>query len=148
MKRVVGGIAASLFVCALGSSPASAAGCYGDWCSGKDPTATGCANDAITVASTDAGVGRLDLRWSPSCKTNWGRFYLYPTRSDGGGYVYAIQPSTGYKTNNGGWQAGTWSSLTSQTTWSPMIYSPTRCVKAVVGRYPGWRWNTVETACL
>jgi hypothetical protein len=61
------------------ASPASAAthGCYGASCTGLDPTGR-CDGDAYTVASIaiDAGLymGQLDLRYSPSCAANWGRF--------------------------------------------------------------------------
>lgn len=46
---------------------------------GTDPAATGCANSAVTVNSTPVnhgGVnfGTLQLKWSTSCKTNWGKF--------------------------------------------------------------------------
>ena len=46
---------------------------------GTDPIATGCANSAETVASKEVvldgqDVGDLQLRWSTTCKTNWGRF--------------------------------------------------------------------------
>lgn len=50
-------------------------------CTGFDPEKY-CADDAITVGSIavmnggmyDIYVGQLDLRYSPSCKANWGRF--------------------------------------------------------------------------
>jgi len=48
---------------------------------GTDPMQDGCANSATTVESTKvynpsggAYVGLLELRWSSSCKTNWGKF--------------------------------------------------------------------------
>src|SRR4051812_45566343 len=54
---------------------ANAASCYGDYCSGQDPQATGCANDAYTFASVriPGTYSYVDLRWSPSCKTEWAR---------------------------------------------------------------------------
>lgn len=63
--------------------PARAAGCSGTGCNGKDPIAMGCSNDAYTVTSADIKngsgqtIGRVDLRWSPSCQTNWGRVVSY-----------------------------------------------------------------------
>ena len=60
--------------------PASAAtgGCYGASCTGLNPTGR-CDGDAYTVSSIaiNAGalyLGQLDLRYSPSCAANWGRF--------------------------------------------------------------------------
>jgi hypothetical protein len=53
-------------------APASAVGCWGDWCSGQDPHDTGCDADGVTVATaripgTDVNI---ELRWSATCKTN------------------------------------------------------------------------------
>ena len=48
-------------------------------CDGEDPQTAGCNADAYTVTSADIKtstnrvVGRVDLRWSPKCKTNWAR---------------------------------------------------------------------------
>ena len=48
---------------------------------GTDPIQTGCANSATTPKSVKvynpsggAYIGLLQLRWSTSCKTNWGKF--------------------------------------------------------------------------
>lgn len=55
-------------------------GCYASGCDGLDPVGL-CSGDAETVASMavldpDTGEyeGQLDLRYSPSCDANWGRF--------------------------------------------------------------------------
>jgi hypothetical protein len=47
--------------------------CYGDYCSGQDPHATHCEDDAFSVASAPVSGTPyvLNLRWSPTCKTNW-----------------------------------------------------------------------------
>lgn len=62
------------------ASPANAAtyGCYGASCTGLNPTGR-CDGDAYTVSSIAINVGalyvgQLDLRYSPSCAANWGRF--------------------------------------------------------------------------
>lgn len=143
--------ASTLLLATLGgaaatAAPASAAvGCYGDYCSGKDPMATGCANDAVSVDGTDLGWAYLSLRWSPTCKTNWARLYVYPTRTLSPGYVIA-QQSTGY------YQTGPINAIASispqsETTWSPMIYSPRLCVKAGANLGTGYSWNTEWTGC-
>lgn len=59
-----------------------AAGCSGTGCDGKDPMAMGCSGDAYTVTSANINssgqtIGRVDLRWSPNCQTNWGRVVSY-----------------------------------------------------------------------
>jgi hypothetical protein len=132
LTSIIGALLASIFAVA----PADAATCYGDYCSGKDPQATGCAADARTVAHVrDAGGGYiLELRWSPSCKTNWARI------SKGSiSWIKAVQPSTGYTQ---------WGNLTtpgSPFVWSRQIYSPTRCV---YGSSHITGWQTIGTACV
>jgi Protein of unknown function (DUF2690) len=66
-----------------GAMPAQAAGCSGISCNGQDPSLTGCASSAYTVVSdyiynsTSTIVGRVDLRYSPTCGTNWARTTSY-----------------------------------------------------------------------
>ncbi|WP_328442880.1 DUF2690 domain-containing protein [Amycolatopsis sp. NBC_00438] len=111
------------------ASAEAAVGCYGDYCSGQDPQATGCAADAKTVAIEDLSGARLEVRWSPTCKTNWARWEQYPVglKSDLALSLVAIQ-DTGYSQSASGMddvngtRAGTY--------WSPMIYSPVHKVKA------------------
>lgn len=80
--------AAALFFCVVLAASAAVAetaeantgGCYGPDCTGKDPTGL-CDGDAYTVASkainTHHGyAGQLELRYSPSCAANWGRFTI------------------------------------------------------------------------
>jgi len=45
-------------------------------CDRKDPVAGGCAADAYTVPgfTRTHSWGTIELRWSPSCQTNWTRF--------------------------------------------------------------------------
>jgi len=121
-------VSGSLFM----ASPAQAATCYGDYCSNKDPQATGCSVGAWTqtavdvYAKTDFGApnyaGRLELRTSTTCGSiQWARFTpVY------GGFNYDIgaeQPETGYVTDT---QHGNeW-----QSAWSNQIYSPQKCVRA------------------
>lgn len=139
---LLGGITGPL----VSTHTAMAVTCYGDYCSGQDPMATGCASDAITVASADLGWGELTLRWSPTCQTNWARMYVYPTRTLGPGYVSAVQ-STGY-TQTGPIYVIISGSPQSETTWSPMIYSPVKCVKAGAVLGVGYIWDYDWTACV
>lgn len=130
------------------TSASAAAGCYGDYCSGKDPSTTGvggvpCANDAVTVARTEvyvdyiqAGVdpatrtddvGFVELRWSKHCQTNWARFTAnissYVNR------VVATQ-DTGYQQNYQ--TSGYWNGTNPGVFWTDMIYSPVHHVAASV----------------
>ncbi|MGH3175505.1 MAG: DUF2690 domain-containing protein [Streptosporangiaceae bacterium] len=62
--------------------PAQAAGCSGRGCDGGDPVQTGCVTGAYTVASDyiyylGTVIGRVDLRYSPVCETNWTRTISY-----------------------------------------------------------------------
>jgi len=105
------------------AAPAAlAASCYGDYCSGQWPERTGCDVGAVTVSATNFTAGRLELRWSPTCKTNWARLQIYP-----GGFAYTLSAvqDTGYT------QKVQWAASTGQGTyWTPMIYSPVRRVQA------------------
>jgi hypothetical protein len=60
------------------SGPALAASCSDASCEGLDPAATGCSADAYVAASAtlyrqsdNAAVGTLQLKYSPTCGTNW-----------------------------------------------------------------------------
>ncbi len=46
--------------------------CSGNGCNGKDPVATGCASGAYTVQTAVFSNSNVELRYSPTCKTNWG----------------------------------------------------------------------------
>lgn len=114
----------------VGTPAAHAVSCSGDRCSGQDPQATGCSVGGYTVASKSFPNGILEIRWSPTCKTNWARMTVYPI-----GWkiltpipiqLAAIQ-DTGYvewKSYSAGSGEGTF--------WTNMIYSPVRRVKARV----------------
>ena len=81
------------------SSPAThAVGCYGDWCSGRDADATGCSADAVTTQVYNNKEFSLQVRWSPTCKTNWARIVMYSPgwiKCTSNGYLKAVQ-DTGY----------------------------------------------------
>ncbi|MEU3570326.1 DUF2690 domain-containing protein [Kitasatospora sp. NPDC036755] len=49
------------------------AGCYGPSCNGQDPVDMGCNTDAYTVGWTDSAKGKIELRYSSSCRANWAR---------------------------------------------------------------------------
>ncbi len=127
-------------LCGIGVYAAADAGavtCSGDYCSGQDPQAAGCAADAYTVVSAriPGTYSYIELRWSPTCKSNWARVpsswgTAYP------GNLSAVQRSTGYR------QVGVVSS-NNDYSWTRMIYSPTLCVYAAWTGSPG----SVGTSC-
>lgn len=116
---------------AASAGTASAVSCYGDYCSGKDPQATGCAADGGMARASyiwDSAQGRsrkLELRWSPTCKTTWARIQIAneswfgPTLPK---YLWVTQEKTNYTqwyvSNNGTWA------------WTRQIYSPRLCAWA------------------
>lgn len=70
------------------ASPAQAAACYGAGCTGRNPQGTCNGSDAKTVGAMNVRLngtneGMLELRWSPSCIANWGRFTPYWRWEDG-----------------------------------------------------------------
>jgi len=144
---MLAGLAIVLGCGLLAAQPASAASCYGDYCSGQDPNASGCAQGAYTVTSVVwPGSGVLEVRWSPTCKTNWTRLTIYP-QGRIGTYVNNAQLSAVQDT---GYTQSTWISAwfgnATYTYWTPMIYSPVHCVKGVYDAKNGFMHS--ETRCV
>jgi hypothetical protein len=118
-------------------------GCYGDYCSGQDPMTTRCADDAVTTAYSDITAARVEVRWSPTCRTNWARYVQYPR-----GWYFGNVPielravqDTGYTQrlafDVNGDPVGTSHTFTHDpnrgvtgAAWTPMIYSPVHLVRA------------------
>ncbi|MFC6087386.1 DUF2690 domain-containing protein [Sphaerisporangium aureirubrum] len=119
---------------AMPAHATAAVSCYGDFCSGQDPQATGCAADAVTVATDKVYAAEiyLDLRWSPTCKTNWARLRGVSGTINN---FKVVQPATNYSRIRSGTN---W--------WTYMIYSPNLCTYAYVelGAYGG----TLQTSCV
>jgi hypothetical protein len=116
----------------LGVAPAHAVSCSGDACSGVDPQSSGCASGAYTATSTSFSGGLLEVRYSPTCKTNWSRLTLYSpgfATCSPHGQLLAVQ-DTGYQ--QGVYVPGICYSSPTTSWWTPMIYSP---VRKVQGRF-------------
>ena len=47
--------------------------CSGDGCDGQNPATTGCSAGAYTVQTAVFSNSFVELRYSPTCGTNWGR---------------------------------------------------------------------------
>jgi hypothetical protein len=74
---------ASLGLSMLALTPASAATCYGSSCFGLNPQSGSCASDAQTLLGHDYSVAgraafRINLRYSPSCRSGWMQLIVYP----------------------------------------------------------------------
>jgi hypothetical protein len=99
MRRVIAsliGVVAFLVVFGgagqAGAAPIGAtATCSGYGCDYQDPIATGCsagANNTASAAVTYGGVnyGTVELRWSPTCQSNWSRLTINAGSSNPNGY--------------------------------------------------------------
>ncbi|RKZ50484.1 MAG: hypothetical protein DRR16_09835 [Candidatus Parabeggiatoa sp. nov. 3] len=96
---------------------------------GKDPHATGCDRDGKTVAYKSISYGKIELRWSNSCKTNWTRVKANRSSYYTEAYLWRSSDSK-YQTKSG-----------KGTIWTPMFYAPniTACASGVVkGKRSSW----------
>ncbi len=96
--------------------------CSGDGCNNVDPAQSGCSNDAYTVTYVTTGDVTVQLRYSPTCATNWGRVV-----SDGNNnetYLVLVQREDGVAYGTKG--------LTGPVAWSRMVYSPVKRSRACV----------------
>lgn len=136
-------VIALIFSALMVAQPAQAVTCYGDYCSGLLPEQTGCDADAYTATVNNYATGSLQVRYSPTCKTNWARIVVYATGVGCAAYgdLYAVQ-DTGYQQ----WAnvPATCNTYSSTTYWTPMIYSPVHLVRGVFYNF-GRSWDTVVT---
>ena len=111
-----------------GSSSSSSSSNSGYSLDGKDPNATGCDRDAKTVASTSTSYGKVELRWSDSCQTNWTR--VIPNRSSYPTYAYLWRSSDGKQLSKSGYG----------TIWTPMLYASNikACAQGYIYGYSDW----------
>jgi Protein of unknown function (DUF2690) len=142
-------LAFSLLAAVLPQS-ASAATCYGTGCQNRDPQLTGCSAGAYTLNSATiyeplvhdegfgdyAAVGRVDLRFSPTCGTKWARITTYVT--DGFGnpfhvYVEARYMATGTRYIEYGYYYVAWTNMM----FAPQLGSPGQrvCVWGMINIY-------------
>ncbi len=134
---------------ALGNPIVASAGdaCYNSPsqpnCDGDSPSTSGCSADAYTVQTatitdpTIGPIGYVDLRYSPHCKSNWGRLRSLITSSQQITYhIQVTRPSTGTTMP---YQVTT--SQGSVVIFDAMVYAPTVCAYAY-----GWIGGTAESA--
>jgi Protein of unknown function (DUF2690) len=112
---------------AMGASSAKADNLPFD---GQDPVATGCSNSAVTVASRPIvggdgrTIGRVDLRWSNACLTNWARTVSFGSiESDGDPEAQVVRDTDGKRFASNFGAPGS-------TVWTAMVYGNHICVHA------------------
>jgi hypothetical protein len=108
----------------LSAATPALAVCSGTDCNGKDPQATGCSSGAYNVSSQtyngpNGSSYLVELRWSPTCQTNWVRL---TNKSSGYRYMKAYMLQSGvpgelYPTYKSGG--------TNFYYWTPMKFAPT-----------------------
>jgi hypothetical protein len=137
LARLAAGIllAVSASIVAPGSAAAGVT-CSQYGCDGKDPIATGCAADAVTVASAPvmssqspygARYGTINLRWSAKCQTNWAQLVLMNPNNPGKWFrTVWIERwfRTAARTRNEFTFSGSGSPI-----WGDMLWAP-QCAKA------------------
>ena len=91
------------------------------------PTTTGCDQDGTTVNYKNITGGKIELRWSNRCKTNWTR--VIPTKSSASTSAKIVRNSDGrtYSYNGSG------------TIYTPMVYAPstTSCASGSISGISG-----------
>lgn len=105
---------------------------------GADPIQTGCSRDAYTVDSEPitvnspnhygAVIGHIDLRYSPSCQTNWARVVLQSVNGIAVASLYWPAVARIEGGNNHTYHYWVWQpqvTASSGVIWTNMVYSPT-----------------------
>jgi len=119
---------------------ASFASCSGEGCNGLDPARTGCSNGASTAQSAliyndkHYNVGLVQLRFSPSCGTNWTVVTSYMGNTIINASVHRIYDGRveyGYGKNS--------------SIWSNMVYAPQ--LRSSWGSGCVWRQDGAANYC-
>lgn len=77
-------LVASAALTLLMAPDAQAVSCSGNGCNDKDPVAAGCSAGSTIADTTPMYTGgTAELRWSPTCKTNWVRISNYSGGNSG-----------------------------------------------------------------
>ena len=96
--------------------------CSGNGCNGLDPQPTGCSATAYTVRTVTFSDAFVDLRYSRTCQTNWGRVR---SRKGANFLSIRIQRIDGLIYTFGG---GTFT-----IAWSAMVFAPVMKARACGG---------------
>lgn len=108
--------------------------CSGTNCNGKDPIATHCADGSYVALSAPFGTtafgGVVELKWSPTCKTNWAKAYITSSNPPNATYTLTVMlqrpdwseiPGTKFTLGN------------TRSIYGDMYYAPTEKVRACAG---------------
>lgn len=113
---------------------------------GQDPVAAGCSGDAYTVTSApiyrQTGgqlIGRVYLRYSPSCGTNWAKVERYDGITSESLTARIVRPSDGY--NN--W----FSMIGTSSIYGDMAYARNTCAYAWGEVDESFASGSAQTAC-
>jgi hypothetical protein len=113
---------------------------------GKDPVQTGCSSNAYTVTSAPiyqqtSGrlIGRVYLRYSPSCGTNWAKVERYDGITSEPLTARIVRPSDGY--------SNTFSMRGSSSIYGNMAYAPNTCTYAWGEVDQSYASGSARTAC-
>ncbi|MER7750591.1 DUF2690 domain-containing protein [Kitasatospora sp. NPDC097643] len=115
---------------------------------GQDPISAGCAGDAITAKEaqiwdgyTNSYDGKIQLRYSPSCRTIWGRVIAYKGVGIGMSQVYRNSDNAYQQCTIA---SGNWNdSLGGYSCYTPMLNDA-----GVTGFATGWvhdMWNHISS---
>ncbi len=127
------------------------AACSGNGCNNIDPATTSCPTGAYTVQTktiyrngTTTPIGYVELRWSPSCQTNWSRV----TRTDGA-YAEGMYATIKRYSNNVLVNSYTKFKSGSTQMWSNMVYAPNPpyCATATGLVDQSWTSGSATTGC-
>lgn len=105
---------------AVGLAPSADAAPY----DGSNPVSTGCASNATTIASRpikspQATFGTMEVRYSPSCQTNWIRAVLNTNYANTVAVKWIERPAQGNLST-----AGSVDSDAAQTSFGMQLYAP------------------------
>src|SRR5438477_6662307 len=100
----------------------ASATCSGNGCNNKDPDQTGCAVGAYTVQTGVLASAYIQLRYSPTCGTNWARVLSRSNNNDV--YLVLVERADGLAYGSKG--------LVGPVAWSNMVYAPTAKARACV----------------
>jgi hypothetical protein len=132
-------------------STALAVTCSGSGCNNTSPQTTGCSAGAVTKKSatiyddfqTTKVIGKVELRYSPTCKTFWSRVTVLAPVDWGAYHVWetAIRSNSGapnpiYQVEDD--DAGLWNG---DSAYSPQIYLPASSSDSYSGKACGYMSN-------
>ena len=126
------------------------------YCNGDDPSSSGCSADATTVPGQSKDImntynpgvsyGKVELRWSNHCGTNWVRIRTYNDINIAYLTVWhGYQPGTSpYCYPSGCLTTTTFAA--NQTYWTDMVYAPTSPAGGSISYEfnPNYIWQEVD----